>query len=443
MPEHFDDAALTRYAAGRAGAEHDRIAGHVAGCRSCMERLGRVVEAALRDPGTWKLAGSAEQDESYDLLAERIAREDEEARRLLQPLLDGDASALRVVWSNLPRRKRFRTGGVGRLLAALAHDALRREPREALHLADEAIAISESLPDDHYPADIVYELRGDAWKERANACRYLGDLRPALDALQHAERAYRHLLFPEPWLAAVDQIRATVLRISEKYDGALVCAMRAAEEFARLGDMKRFIDARIVEANVRAEAGDPQSARAILEPIYQSLDEEAEPETKGTIANNLGHYSMDIGDVGEASRYFLSALQLWDSLDSPAQGVLTRRNIAYLALVAGNPSEALRRLTAALTAAERLGLRKDAELMRLDIAEAYLATDEYEGAALICQHLVSSFTAAGMSVAARTAAAHLQEAAKRRSLSIAKIRHVRHFLRRLEEQPQLVFAEAR
>jgi tetratricopeptide (TPR) repeat protein len=440
MPEHFDDEALTRYAAGRAGADHDSIARHLALCDACRERLGAIIESALRDPGTWKLAGAPADEESYDLLAERIAQEDEEARRMLQPLLDGETPAYRLIWNNLTKKKRFRTGGVARLLAKLAHDALRRAPREAVHLADEAIAIAGSLPDDYYPADIVYELRGDAWKERANACRYLGDLRPALDALQHAERAYRHLLAPEPWLAVVDQIRATVLRISEKYDQALVCAMRAASEFARMGDMKRYVDARIVEANIRCEAGDPRAARDILRPIYESLNDDAELETKATIANNLGHYSMEIGDIGEATRCFLLALQAWESLDAPAQGTLTRRNIGYLALVAGNAPEALRRLTVALESAERLGLRKDAELMRLDIAEAHLAMNQYDEAALICRSSVALFTAAGMSIAARTAASYLQEAAKHRTLSVAKIRHVKHFLRRLDEQPQLVFA---
>jgi len=441
MPEHFDDDALTRYAAGRAGAEHDEIALHLSTCDACTERLGRIVEMALRDPDTWRLAGAPEEEESFDLLAERIANEDEEARRILQPFLDEDTSAFRVIWTNLPRRKRFRTGGVVRLLAKLAHDALRRQPREAVLLADEAIAIAESLSDDYYPADIVYEVRGDAWKERANACRYLGDLGPALDALRNAERAYRHLLFPEPWLAAVDQIRATVLRISERYDEALVYAMRAAEEFARLGDTKRHIDARIVEANVRCEAGDPRAAREILRPIYESLDEDAEPETKATIANNLGNYTLETGDLGEASQFFLSALQVWESLDAPAQGALTRRNIACLALTGGNPAEALRRLIAVLADAERIGLRKDAELIRLDIAEAHLAMNQYEEAALICRSSVALFTAAGMSIAARTAAAYLQEAAKHRSLSIAKIRHVKDFLRRLDEQPKLVFAQ--
>jgi hypothetical protein len=46
-----------------------------------------------------------------------------------------------------------------------------------------------------------------------------------------------------------------------------------------------------------------------------------------------------------------------------------------------------------------------------------------------------------MSIAARTAASYLQDAAKRHTLSVAKIRHVKQFLRRLDEQPQLVFVE--
>ena len=441
MPEHFDDETLTRYASGRAGAGHDAIEQHLAVCDSCLDRLTRILEATLRDPETWALAGAVEQEEALDRLSEQMAREDEDALRLLQPFLDDETSALRVIWTNLPRRKRFRTGGVARLLAKLAHDALRREPREALQLADEAIVIAEGLPDDYYPSGMVYELRGDAWKERANAFRFLGDLAPALDALQHAARAYSHLLFPEPWLAVVDHVRATILFVYEEYVEALNCATHAADRFASLGDMKRHIDARIVEANIRCEMGDPRRAREIVRPIYDSLDEYGEPETKATLANNLGNYSLILGDVGQAGMYFLAALQLWQSIDAPVQAVLTRKNVAYLALASGNPAEALRRLDDVIADAERLGLTKEAELFRLDMAEAHLALDQYDEAAFICQQLVRSFAITGMSAAARTAIAYLREAARHRTLSVTKIRTVRHFLQRLQEQPQLVFDE--
>jgi hypothetical protein len=137
-----------------------------------------VAEDDLVDSDVWeRVVGSATYASLMEF-ADRIAVEDDDATFLLADFLDAPASA---AWEALVKRRRFHTGGVVRKLNAHAHKLVDNDPLAALTWADAAISIAEVLAEDTYPARAVYQLRGTAWKERAIAQMFLGELPAALN----------------------------------------------------------------------------------------------------------------------------------------------------------------------------------------------------------------------------------------------------------------------
>lgn len=267
MPQdHPADELLVIYAEAPGSlAEREDLAAHLEECQACSTRVEefRLVTSEMRSPEVWAAVADIldERDTQAELslFAQRLKREDIEASRLLADVL---STPFRFHVSKLMEKPRLLTGGVVRLLSQRAHDEADNEPLFALNLAEAATLLAEQLPDDYYPAEGVYELRGTAWKEYATACRFLGRYTETLDALKRAERAYRHLLAPTVSLGTVELARAIVLWRMERHDQALLSAVTAAEMFARCGHAERFLSAKEVEAVILHRKGDFTAARA-------------------------------------------------------------------------------------------------------------------------------------------------------------------------------------
>ena len=208
------------------------LIGHTGRCAECRAELDffSAAEEDLADNDVWeRTVGSATLD-TLRAYAERVASEDAEADELLTPFFASPAAA---AWRDIRSQKRFLTGGVVRRLSTHAHSICESEPLDALTLADAAIAVAEALPDDTYPGKAIFELRGTAWKERANAQLMLGQLQPAIESLARAERAYRQLPSPGLGISTVALVRASVLYQQQRLEEAAAIAGEAERGFAQ------------------------------------------------------------------------------------------------------------------------------------------------------------------------------------------------------------------
>jgi tetratricopeptide (TPR) repeat protein len=122
-----------------------------------------------------------------------------------------------------------------RRLAKRAFDVCASEPLHALTFADAAIAVAEALPQDHYPPNALHDLRGRAWKERANALNRLGEPAAALDALQHAEREYQKVTSNTLGLGNVALVRATAYYYLEMWKQIVDLARHVFKTFTEAG----------------------------------------------------------------------------------------------------------------------------------------------------------------------------------------------------------------
>jgi len=414
------------------------ITRHTAECATCRTTLDffAVAEDDLSDVDVWEpVIGSATR-EALMSYAARIADEDSEAEELLKPLFDAPAKA---AWTNLHTQKRFLSGGVARRLTAHAHSVSNNEPLDALTFADAAISVAERLPDDTYPANAIYELRGTAWKERANAQRFLGQYPEALESLLRAERAYKHLASPSLGLSSVALVRGSVLFEQQRLDEAAAMAERAEHGFAHLGDDDRRMIALFLRASIKFEARNLSEAAALFRQVIEYGESMNSSLWIARGSTALGKCEVDRGHLSEATMHFHKALGLFRDVGSAMERLTTEWGIAKVLLRSGKQSEAIRRLRDVAAEYETRGIVTDAALVGLDIADALLALGHGRQIVELTTHLFRAFTNAGMLTGALTAIAYLKEAAAAGTLTKDDVEIVRKFMRRAERQPALLF----
>jgi tetratricopeptide (TPR) repeat protein len=416
----------------------NRHTAECASCRSTLDFFG-VAEDDLSDVDVWEPVMGSATHETLMSYAARIADEDREAEELLQPLFEAPAQA---AWLNLNTKRRFLSGGVARRLSAHAHSVCENEPLDALTFADAAISVAEALPDDTYPAKAIYEVRGTAWKERANALMLLGEFSEAMDSLSRAERAYRRLTSPSLGLSTVALVRAGVYYQQQRLDDAAAMAARAEEGFAHLGDDERRMTALYLRASIRFEALQLDAAASLFRQLLDHGESVNNPMWIARGSSALGDCEVMRGNLGEASMHFHKALALLREGGATTDRLRTEWGIARVLLHGGKRTEAIRRLRDVVAKFETLGMVTDAALAGLDIGDALLALGQMPEVVPLAERLFRVFTNAGMLTGALTALAHIKEAAAAGTLTKEDLHAVRMFLRRAEVQPDLLFVAA-
>ena len=238
------------------------IHAHLARCRDCADTYDTFVTTLAGDDDENFLAseGSAVSME----YGARVARENADADKLLKEYF---AEPEKAAYRDLASQRKFLHGGVVRRLAKRAFDLRLSEPLNALTFADVAIAVAEAIPEKAYPKNVVHDLRGRAWKERANALNQLGEPAAALDALDHAERAYKRLTSNTLGLGNVALVRAGAYFCLERLPEADREVRIAEELYERLGDAERRTQALFLRGNIKYESRELEGAAALFRRV--------------------------------------------------------------------------------------------------------------------------------------------------------------------------------
>jgi tetratricopeptide (TPR) repeat protein len=440
MDGHIPDVELSLYAHDPESFPQERsreIERHTASCAECGASLDfySVAEEDLHDPAVWQPIG-ATMAALMTAYAHRCAAEDAEADRLLEPYVD---NPVRAAWADLRRRREFHTGGVVRRLNARAHAIVASEPLDALTYADLAQMVAEILPDDTYPNNAVYELRGTAWKERANALVRLGNLDEALESLRRAERAYGHLRSSGQGLAAVELVRAAVYYQLDQLETAAMHAERAEHGYAHLGQNHRRIKALHLRGSIRYLGLDLDTAAAIFQQVIDFGDDTNDLEWIAKGSYSRANCELDRGNLAEASMLFHRALVIFREFGPATDRICTDWGLARVVLHGGKAGDAARRFREVMFAFEELGMVMDAAIVGLDLADALLVLEQPKQIAKVAAHSFHVLKKAGVMTYALAALAYLKEAATAGRLSPEVIRDIRTFLRRTEREPGLIF----
>jgi tetratricopeptide (TPR) repeat protein len=439
---HYSEDELSAYALRPEGI-HDResVEQHVAVCSECRTALD-VIEAfdtALHDPLPWAVAESipVRREAPRALLdqARALAAADTHARELVLPLVD---SAIRFREAHIDHDPRFFTLAVIRQLSKVANGMHERQPQFGLILADTALSIVEKLPEMLKVKSAWYA--GTAWKERANALRYLGRFKEAEDALDNAEAMFGSDDHVEAFdLAVVAYVRATVYCETERFEEAAHLAREAAVVFQVYGDRQRYLSARVAEASSFYSVD--RYAEAL--PIYESVARDARAAKEMwmlalALANAASCYTR-LGGFEKAFAYYEEALAVATNLDVPADRARILWALAALKVESGQYEDGMPELESAQAQLASFGLMNDAALATLDLIAGLIAIGDTARVPELCRSVAATFAAEGLSRNAKKALAYLSETVGSGNAAPEAVRHVRAYLARLAIHPQEEF----
>jgi tetratricopeptide (TPR) repeat protein len=443
MSEHYSDEQMARYASGSATHDRLRIEKHLAECGQCRSLLEEIrsIEEALNDPDTWLFCNLDDSDsddrgEHLQAVISQAVAEDEEASVLLAGIIDRPAA---VSYEDLPRKAKYHTAGIARYLSRAARKLVERDPPDALILANNAIAVAEALDHQRYPSSMRFALIGSAWKERANALRMMGDYTAAESAFDSAERAFRKTPYAESELARIQFGRATVLEKSEKLDRAMELALESAAAFEALGDRRRRIHSMIIVGGVRQKRSMYAEARKTFLDLIPEAEALRDEVLVGGLRSNAAWSAAEMGLLREAADDFNAALPIFLDRGISTQVVAIRWGLGHLLLIEGKLRETIEALRPVLEEAVRLEVHVMAAMIVLDIAEALLALRRRSDVPPLCRYAISVFRKAGREDSLLTALAYLKDACRSGRVSGETISHLRKFLHRLEDHPNLLF----
>jgi tetratricopeptide (TPR) repeat protein len=441
--KHLDEDVLAEYALLPDGPREDpKAAAHLAECAECTVRLNglRTFLDALASPASWELAGVFDtghgSDEDLFAFAAQAQQEYDDAAEALAPLL---MNAVVFVRERVYRKPELRTLGAVRVLAEAANAACEREPIHARNLADAAVTIADALSAGRYPLDSIRALRGLAWKERANALRYLAEYDLALEALDHAGKELAHFGSRTYESATLSYIRSVILTYTDRLSEAAQQAALSAAIFTEYGDADSAMRARSVQAGVLYYRRDYRGAVEIFEELLAYAEGKRDRVETARQAYNAGACWIELGEGARAESLLNGARETYRLLGRRTEVAAADWKLGVIPRLAGDLKESVDRLRAAKAACEQLGMADEAANVTLDLMESLLLLGRSSEISSLCSEVMRYYKRAGKVHQALTAAAFLKEAASAGTIRPETVNHVRRFVEELDRRPELVF----
>jgi len=407
---------------------------HLAVCSDCADTFDTFVSTfAGEDDDAYLASERSVSSRSYGAL---VARENADADEQLKGYF---AEPEKAAWRNLAAQRKFVHGGVVRRLAKKAFDICASEPLNALTFADAAIAVAEAIPTSQYPSNALHDLRGRAYKERANALNRLGEPAAALEALEHAEREYDQTTSNTLGLGNVALVRASAYFLLEQLPEADLEVQIAEGLYARLGDAERHTKARYLRGNIKYQSHDIEAAIELFHTVLRYGESVDSKQWVATASNALGNCVLDINDIENAAVLFSKALAIFRITGPTDDRIAAEWGMARVLLVRGRFQESLRELQRVRAQYTTLGMTNQAGVAALDEMEAMVALGLFKQVAALAHAVFVTFTEAGMLTSALTALAYIQTAAAEGRLTREQVREVRRFVKRVEREPELLF----
>lgn len=419
---------------------------HLSACSECRDRYEsfRLIAGALEDEATWderplSEAPVPETIANLRSFADRMAIEDAQATLYLEDLLDGP----REQWmENLRQHPEYRTAGVVRRLIEAASSAIDTMPRDAVQISILATEIADHLDPSEHTTDTVPKLRGAAWRERAYALFYTGDFSDAERALCASERHFTESVVSEYDLARVGIVRALVERGLEDYSSAIEHARQSARQFRRYDDAKRSAAARLAEVNLHLSCHEYSRAFEVLLALKSDLQDGGDTHAYAAVLANLGKCCFKLHRVDEALRYLDAASLLFADIGVRSESTRVAWSAAQILASEGRLNDALPRLKSVTTELEHLGMMAAATQASLEVAELLVTEGAFEEVQEICRTAIRQLqeSRVAYTAPALTAIALMQESARNRTATRKLVSHVREYLRRIPDEPHLLFA---
>jgi len=417
---------------------------HLKSCPSCTDVIEsyRAITETLRDEDVWTVrdpheAGAARGAAALRAFVAAKNNEDAEARELVDELL----TSPRQWWTpTVINDERYQNAGVARRLIEVSESKIDTMPPDAVETAAAAIAITDVIDGD----ESLLQLRGSVYRQHAYALFYIGEHDAALKSVDCAQRIFEQCIVSDYDLARLDIVRSLVYAQQQRYEEALRVARGAAKVFRAFGDTQRFVSACMSEAYLLMQARRDRDALNRLLELKDDFWSQVDNHTRGVLLNNIGSCQSNLGHITDALQSLQFAAELYDELSNATEAVRVRYNVAMLLSTHGRQREAKTRFSEVQSAFASLGMAHNAVIVGLDLAEIALVENNFKEVEDLCRTAIRQFETAGVAYSSEvlTALTFLREAAEQRRATQEIIWHVKTYIRRLPEEPALLFAPA-
>lgn len=368
---------------------------------------------------------------AYGRLARQLEAEHDAAAEIVTMIV-----ANPDLYLDRPLLQSWRTIGMAQVLCDAAREEVVRDPRRSLLLAQLAAAIAGVLPES-YPRPLRAQAEAHAWKSVSNAHRFQSHYDAALHALDIAERR----IADEPSLAhdraVLGLARATTLREIDRMPEALALLDESRETFRDHKDEKQVAQCELVIGMIHHRLGNIDAARQAYMRVIPAARASNDLHTLAAACNNLGRAAADAGDANASVNALQQARAIFRELDMPTESTRVSWSIAAAQLAAGRFEPAARILEEVRRGFLTLRMPEEAGLAGVDLIECLLAVDARPAARELASAILDEFRQARLNERALQALAYLRETADVATPAVA--RHVGDYLRRLKEDPTLLF----
>lgn len=408
---------------------------HARECRQCAAvlRKGEQFVEVIRDPAVWEEPPS--QPESTAFIEQLEQLED----RLQTEREDAEAVIRYSQTAEIERQIAIQGGTVGMVRALIdrSFEEVERNPEQGERFANLAVLAASLLRPAEYGDQLVNASRGQAWKQRANAFRMCGKFAEALRDLEDAEAAFLRTTVPDPEIAAVNYICATIFWTQGRLTEARQLLEGSSAIFVRFGDDVRFRSAQLLLSGVLDRQGEHDVAIELLRELLKIIPS-GDTVFRGRALIHLGVFLMQADDP-RAESYLQQAHHCLGTAGLRTEALRALWNLGRAALRQGHMQAAAHTLEEAYEEAAALGLQVDVAMIALDRAELYLAQENLSLVESLCRDALETFQAVNAPRFAADAFAYLETAAKRQQLSASDLAFVREFFNAAGEDPERRF----
>jgi tetratricopeptide (TPR) repeat protein len=372
----------------------------------------------------------------YHAIARRIHQERVLARETVERLL---RSTPRDQWSALAGRPDLQTAGALECLGNTFAATLTRDPREAMLIAELAVAAAEEIAPDAYPRPIVPQLHALAWKDLGKALRFLGRNREALDAFATAEQRLEQFVVLGHDRAIVRFNLAMSLQELDRFEESRLLLAECKQVFDEHGDARNTILCAFAEGVLLQRQRRHREAREVYLLLFAST-KDIDTETRAALHRAIGLCSIELADFRDAELNLTQAIALNRTLGQPLEVLKGQRCLGFLFIRRGDMEHGVHFLRPVRRGFLSKGLAEEAGLCGLDIVEGFLLIGRTSTAETLARRIVGEFTAADLNTRAIAALGYLTEALTTSRASGALVTEVREYIISLRTSPEREFA---
>jgi CHAT domain-containing protein len=248
-------------------------------------------------------------------------------------------------------------------LAQLVVQRVRVSTKEALQLAEAAIAIAKRLR--------RKEAHALALRAMANALYSSGNYRAAIEHHQRAIQLYESLHAWKEMARTLSSSLQPMILVGE-YDRAFEAVERAREIFTRLEDRRRLARLEINVGNIYHRQDRFEESIAHYENAYRDLMPYKDAEGIAVVLSNMAVCLISLNDFPRALATYQRARAFCHENNMPLLVAQADYNIAYLYYLRGEYSHAIEALYVARRACEAIGDAYHFALCHLDLSDIYL-----------------------------------------------------------------------